>query len=79
MRNILYIVPSDFDSLKKKGVVDMIKERDEGGFFDKVITLHPFTRSNKEINLSNNNKIIEYGWKTDIDFLDKLFIKKFSS
>ena len=76
MRNILYIVPSDFDSLKKKGVVDMIKERDEGGFFDKVITLHPFTRSNKEINLSNNNKIIEYGWKTDIDFLDKLFITK---
>jgi len=76
MRNILYIVPSDFGSLKKKGVVDMIKERDEGVFFDKVITLHPFTRSNKEINLSNNNKIIEYGWKTDIDFLDKLFITK---
>ena len=76
MRNILYIVPSDFGSLKKKGVVDMIKERDEGGFFDKVVTLHPFTRSNKEINLSNNNKIIEYGWKTDIDFLDKLFITK---
>ena len=76
MRNILYIVPSDFDSLKKKGVIDMIKERDEGGFFDKVVTLHPFTRSNKEINLSNNNKIIEYGWKTGIDFLDKLFITK---
>jgi len=76
MRNILYIVPSDFDSLKKKGVVDMIKERDEGGFFDKVITLHPFTKNSKEINLSDNNKIIEYGWKTGIDFLDKLFITK---
>lgn len=76
MRNILYIVPSDFDSLKKKGVTDMIKERDEGGFFDKVITLHPFTRNNKEINLSDNNKIIEYGWRTGIDFLDKFFITK---
>jgi len=76
MRNILYIVPSDFDSLKKKGVVDMIKKQDEGGFFDKVITLYPFTRNNREINLSDNNKIIEYGWKTGIDFLDKLFITK---
>ena len=73
--NILYIVPSDFESLKKKGVVDMILERDEGGFFKKVITLHPFTKEDKEIELKENNIVIEYGWKSNT-FLDKFKIMK---
>ena len=75
--NVLYIVPSSFEDLKKKGVVDLIKQRDEGGFFKKVITLHPFTKKNNIIYLDDKFKIIEYGWQTGIDFLDKLPITKF--
>lgn len=76
MRNILYIVPSDYDSLKKKGVVNMIKERDEDGFFDNVLTLHPFTRNNREVIISDNNKIIEYGWKSKLDFFNNFLVTK---
>ena len=32
----MFIASSDYDSLFQKGVVDMISERNEGGFFDKV-------------------------------------------
>ncbi len=37
----LFIVHSDLDSLQAKGVADKIAERDEDGFLDRVITLHP--------------------------------------
>ncbi|QOP45836.1 glycosyltransferase family 4 protein [Sulfurimonas paralvinellae] len=76
MRNILYIVPSDYDSLKQKGVIDLILQRDEGGFFNKVFTLHPFTKNNKVIKLKENNIIFEYGWKSSLDFLNKFRITK---
>lgn len=76
MRNILYIVPSDYESLYKKGVTDMILQRDEGGFFDKVFTLHPFTKNNKVIKLKESNIIFEYGWKSRFDFLNRFKITK---
>lgn len=76
MRNILYIVPSDYESLYKKGVTDMILQRDEGGFFDKVFTLHPFTKNNKVIKLKENNIVFEYGWKSSFDFLNRFKITK---
>ena len=63
MKNILYIVPSEYDALAKKGVLNIITERDEGGFFDKVVTLHPFARYNRTIEVAENNRLIEYGWQ----------------
>jgi len=76
MRNIFYIVPSDFESLEKKGVLNLILERDEGRFFDNILTLHPFTKNNKTILLKENNKIIEYGWKSKSNFLNNFLIAK---
>ncbi len=38
---ILYIVPADYEALKTKGVDRMIFERDEGGYFERVVTVHP--------------------------------------
>jgi glycosyltransferase involved in cell wall biosynthesis len=60
LKNILYIVPSDFNELKFKGVVDIILDRDENGYFDTVYTIHPFARQNAIIELNPNNIIYEY-------------------
>tara|TARA_Y100001960_G_C13895202_1_gene458071 strand:+ start:276 stop:425 length:150 start_codon:yes stop_codon:yes gene_type:complete len=38
--SILFIVPATYEALKNKGVENLILERDENGFFEKVITLH---------------------------------------
>ncbi|MCF6339845.1 MAG: glycosyltransferase family 4 protein [Sulfurimonas sp.] len=76
MRNVLYIVPSDYDSLEKKGVLNLILERDEGAFFDNILTLHPFTKNNKTIDLRDNNRVVEYGWKSKITFLNKFLVTK---
>lgn len=77
MRNILYIVPSDYESLSSKGVVDLILQRDEVGFFDNVYTLHPFTKNDRIIELKKNNIIFEYGWKFNNNLLNKFKITKF--
>ena len=58
---ILFLVSSDYESLKRKGVADMILERDEGGFFDRVITVHPFTAKNQTIVLNKSHIIYEFG------------------
>lgn len=49
MPRILYIVPADYEALKAKGVDGMIFERDEGGFFDRVVTVHPIAYRNRII------------------------------
>ena len=38
---ILFIVSSDYASLKEKGVASMILERDEGGFFKRFLMFIP--------------------------------------
>ena len=76
MKNILYIVPSDYDSLEKKGVINLILERDEGDFFETVLTLHPFTKNDNVVNLTTNNKVIEYGWKFNKNYLNNFLIIK---
>lgn len=61
MPSILFIVPSELSALQKKGVDHMILERDENGFFSKVITVHPFTRAQRTIELDDVHTVIEYG------------------
>lgn len=75
-KNILFIVPSDLNDIVKKGVTNLILERDENGFFDNVLTLHPLARNNLTRSFGKNNKIVQYGWKTPIDFLNKFKIFK---
>ncbi len=75
-RRILFIVPADYDSLKKKGVADMILERDENGFFEKVITVHPFVKKSKVIRLNNIHTIYEIGYDLPgSNFLTKILTR----
>ena len=60
--SILFIVPATYDALKKKGVENMIFERDEGGFFKKVITVHPFSSKTQSFNLNDCHKVYEIGF-----------------
>ena len=73
---ILFIVPADYDSLKKKGVADMILERDENGFFEKVITVHPFVKKTNVIRLSNIHTLYEIGYEFfGSNFFSKILAK----
>jgi len=76
MRKILYITPSDITDIVSKGVQDLILDRNEGGFFDFCLTLIPFGRTNLQYNIRKDNLIIQYGWKTGINALDKYKITK---
>lgn len=60
--SILFIVPANYDELKAKGVESMIYERDEGGFFGKVITVHPFSPITRSIMLNETHEIHEIGF-----------------
>jgi glycosyltransferase involved in cell wall biosynthesis len=60
--SILFIVPTTYEALKKKGVENMIFERDEGGFFGKVITVHPFCPTTQSIVLNDCHEIYEVGF-----------------
>jgi len=73
---ILFLVPTDFDSLKKKGVEKMILERDEGGFFERVITVHPIANKSRIINLNDVHSVYEIGFDL-IPFSHKFKILKY--
>ena len=60
--SILFIVTGDFEALKKKGNERMIYERDEGGFFDKVITVHPISYKTRSYILNNHFEIYDIGF-----------------
>jgi glycosyltransferase involved in cell wall biosynthesis len=59
--SILFIVPSDYSSLLEKGVVSMILERDEGGFFKKVFNVHPYASKTQTLDLNEIHQLIELG------------------
>lgn len=59
---ILFIVPTEYEALKQKGVEQMIFERDEGGFFEKVITVHPFSSKTQIIILNDYHEVHEIGF-----------------
>ena len=60
--SILFIVPAEYEALKEKGVDSMILERDEDGFFGKVITLHPCCSKTRSISLNECHEIYEVGF-----------------
>jgi glycosyltransferase involved in cell wall biosynthesis len=57
---ILFFVPADYDALRRKGVDRGILERDEGGFFERVVTIHPLAGSKRTIDLGAVHRIYEY-------------------
>ena len=60
MPRILFIVPEDYDALKTKGVDGMIFERDEEGFFERVVTVHPIAFRSRTIELNEVFVIHEF-------------------
>jgi len=60
----MFLVPADYDSLVRKGVVHMIYERSEGGFFSQVVTVHPFAKLKRCIRLDEMHVLYEYGMDT---------------
>jgi len=57
---ILFLVPADYEALRRKGVERGILERDEGGFFERVVTIHPLAASKRIIDLGPVHRIYEY-------------------
>lgn len=60
MRNLMCIVPACLEELQRKGVADHILQRDLGGYWDKVITVHPFCVRRQRIELTSNHTVLEY-------------------
>lgn len=60
-KKILFFVPTIYAELEKKGVLWMIEDREERGYFDFVYTIHPFVSPTRTILISDKNVIIEYG------------------
>ena len=52
--NGLFIVPTTFDALQKKGVIAGILDRHEQGLLSSVVTVHPFARHDRVIHLSDH-------------------------
>ena len=61
-RSLMFIGSSDYDSLFQKGVVDMISERNEGGYFDKVFSIHPLAKKTRKIFIKKNHYLYEFGF-----------------
>ncbi len=58
-RTAMFVVPADLTSLREKGVDAMILDRDEDGFFDLVITVHPFADQERVVELSPRHTVVE--------------------
>ena len=60
-RGALFIAPTDFERLRLKGTHTMIQERDESGFFDRIVTFHPMNGAWKTHRLNPTNTVYEFG------------------
>ena len=72
---LLAIVPADYDALQRKGVLDMVFERDEGGFFERVITIHPVARETRRMSLNDTHVLYEFGLKRFGQFAKRRVLK----
>ena len=54
------IVPDNYEALDAKGVSSHILQRDLNGYWDKVITIHPFCKRERVIQLSDRHIVMEY-------------------
>lgn len=71
--SILFIVPTDYESLIKKGVAYQVLERDEGSFFNKVITVHPNASRTQSLTLNEIHQLVEFGPHYPFPFLNFKF------
>lgn len=60
--SLLFISSSDYDALLEKGVTGMIAERSEGGFFERVISLHPLARRTRIVPIAPSHDLVELGF-----------------
>lgn len=60
MNNLMCLVPDNYEALDRKGVSSHILQRDLDGYWDKVVTVHPFCEQEKTIQLSDKHIVTEY-------------------
>lgn len=59
-RKILFFVRITYQALLEKGVERLLLERDENGYFDRVITAHFPAPQDRKIILSERHQVLEY-------------------
>lgn len=59
-RRVLFLVPDDYGALERKGVAGGILSRDEHGFFDRVITVHPIAMRTSAADLNERHRLLEF-------------------
>ena len=57
---VLFLVPAQYDRLREKGVDHLIRERDEEGFFERVVTVHPLGFEERVIDLDSVHRVYEF-------------------
>ena len=71
MKKLMCLVPDNYKALDAKGVSSHILQRDLDGYWDKVITVHPFCKKEQTIELSSKHVVKEYKFG-DITIIPKL-------
>jgi len=59
---LMFISSSDYDELVAKGVAGMMTERSEGGYFQRVISLHPLARKTRVVRIAEGHDLVELGF-----------------
>lgn len=59
---LMFVSSSDYDALVAKGVTGMIAERSEGGYFRRVISLHPLARKSRVVPIAPEHDLVELGF-----------------
>ncbi|MAJ81405.1 MAG: hypothetical protein CMF41_00650 [Legionellales bacterium] len=70
----IFIVPTNYSSLKEKGVLNILKDREEYGKFKKIIVIHPFTKKTQKILYSKIQEIHEFKYSFSYNFLRFLLL-----
>ncbi|MDD5343453.1 MAG: glycosyltransferase family 4 protein [Smithella sp.] len=58
---ILFFASASYETLVEKGVSQNLLDREENGFFEKVINIHPIAKKTQTIKLSNISTVIDIG------------------
>jgi len=75
-KKLLCFYTSDYDDIVKKGVIESYYLFKEKNYFNEVLLVCPFARTNKKVDLGNGVKVLQYGWKSRIEFLNRFRITK---
>lgn len=58
----MFLVHADYQALVDKGVESMLFDRDEEGFFGRVVTVHPLAARSRVLALSSTHIVHEFGY-----------------